>query len=521
MNILSIKRILVALIAFSIMFFSTQETHTVYAASGDAIEYVKNVGYMNGYPDGTFGEEKLINRAELTEIVVHALYSPAEIEECYDNAADDVAGFKDIQKDLWFAPSVCVAAQHKIISGYADGTFKAGNPVTFVEASKMILAGFTDVTFTPDSTHWFAPYVTYLSDKHAIPADVTSLVTPITRGNIAEIIYRIETDTTDLPSNAYEPTTVCILEMQGRFYGKTAKDVFFYTPTHALYSGSGALFGNESRKEILIQGNGRLVKGADATTFQGLEMGYYGKDAQKAFYLGMMLQDSDGKTFQTLDTLFGYAKDTYSAYYQGQKVLGSDPASFVSLGAYFAKDKNSVYYFGQKFEGADAKSFEVINAEYQRDANSGYFRGKKIEGSAGATFKVLNVSFAKDNNFVYFNDMPVVGANPAAFSVLKDHYGTDDTMVYFENMMMPWVEKATFEVLDDFYAKDAGHFYYSVVEFSAERDTFQVLAKGYAKDKNAVYFRGGKINADPVTFSVNIRGVAKDKNHTFVEGIAQ
>lgn len=503
----------------SMVFFATPEISTASAASGDAITYVKEMNYMSGYPDGSFGADQTINRAELTKIIVSSLFMEADIDDCMSDVTDEYVVFKDIPKDKWFAPYICVAAKNGLITGYEDGTFRAGDRVTFAESAKIILSAF-DQTVSPSfDTYWFAPFVGHLSDHHAIPTSVTSLVAPMTRGEIAEILYRIDNDILDLPSNAYEPTTVCVLEMEGRFYGKTAKDVFFYTPTHALYSSSGALFGSESRKETLIAGNGRLIAGADVKTFEGLEMGYYGKDASKAYYIGEMLRDSDGRTFETIDTLFGYAKDQYSGYFQGQKVLGSDPVTFESLGAYFAKDKNAVYYFGQKFEGADASSFEVINGEYQRDKNTGYFRGMHME-SDGASFEVLNVSFAKDAYTAYFQDTWIKGSDPLYFQVLKDHYSMSDNDIFFENASLG-ADAESFVVLDDYYAVDETSLYYGATPFVADKASFQVIAKGYAKDKDTVYYKGGKIDADASTFSVSVRGIAKDKSHTFVGGIAQ
>ena len=51
---------------------------------------------------------------------------------------------------------------------------------------------------------WYAPYVHYLANRAAIPLTISSLDQMITRGQMAEIIFRLRTGNMDKPSRTAE-----------------------------------------------------------------------------------------------------------------------------------------------------------------------------------------------------------------------------------------------------------------------------------------------------------------------------
>jgi hypothetical protein len=50
---------------------------------------------------------------------------------------------------------------------------------------------------------WYRPYVQSLSDLHAIPVSIKYFNQTLTRGEMAEIVYRLKTDTTDKSSTSF------------------------------------------------------------------------------------------------------------------------------------------------------------------------------------------------------------------------------------------------------------------------------------------------------------------------------
>ena len=160
-------------------------------ANFDAISYVREEEIVSGYSDGNYKPDNSINRAEFTKIIVGAVYTPEEIESCIFEAE-----FPDVATDQWFAPYVCMASNEGVIGGYPDGTFKPGNKINFAEASKIIVKGFGYDIVQRDV--WYEPFVEALSSRKAIPTTIESFGYNITRGEMAEMIYRLKEGVTEV-----------------------------------------------------------------------------------------------------------------------------------------------------------------------------------------------------------------------------------------------------------------------------------------------------------------------------------
>jgi S-layer homology domain len=164
----------------------------------DAIDYVQTQGVVDGYPDGTFKPDQEINRAEFTKIIMNSRYSNNEIDTC----TWATINFPEVPKDSWYAPFVCLAVDYIIIDGYPDGTFKPENKINFAEAAKIIVnANSFDVN--PEADPWYEPYVTVLEYRNASPSSIQHLAANITRGEMAEMMYRLEMEITNKPSTFF------------------------------------------------------------------------------------------------------------------------------------------------------------------------------------------------------------------------------------------------------------------------------------------------------------------------------
>ncbi len=170
-------------------------------SNADAINYVQSEGIVSGYPDGGYYPDKTINRAEFTKIIIKAEFDDSEIADCIANSTQEnwsYVFFPDVPKDAWFAKYVCVAKANNVVGGYPDGTFKPADNINFAEAAKIIVnASGYQVGTDPV---WYKPYVQALSEDAAIPVSITSLSKAITRGDMAEIVYRIRAEIYDKDS---------------------------------------------------------------------------------------------------------------------------------------------------------------------------------------------------------------------------------------------------------------------------------------------------------------------------------
>lgn len=166
----------------------------------EAAEYLRSVGVLSGYPDGTFRPNQKVNRAEAIKIIIAPLLKKEALDQLTSTP------FTDVKAGEWYLPYVEAARQNSIVDGPpAKTAFNGTKPVIKMEFIKMLLLAYridpnayseinlplaTDVT---DPTAWFYPYLRY-----ALTASMTMITSEgtfdpgreLTRGDTAIILYR-------------------------------------------------------------------------------------------------------------------------------------------------------------------------------------------------------------------------------------------------------------------------------------------------------------------------------------------
>lgn len=151
---------------------------------GDAIAYVYEENIVEGYDDGDYKPENSINRAEFTKILMEAKY-PGEsttTEGC----------FSDVPDNEWFTPSICTAKERGIVSGYDDETYKPSQNINVAEALKITLEVYFDSIPTV-SGEWYETYWDFADSEGLLLSEWSNASEDLTRGAMAELIYRIAT----------------------------------------------------------------------------------------------------------------------------------------------------------------------------------------------------------------------------------------------------------------------------------------------------------------------------------------
>lgn len=173
--------------SFALAFSDVRPGVTPYAT---AIEALKGRGVLSGYSDGTYRPSLTVNRAEFLKIILESRGGTFAGADCFPDVRDE-----------WFAPYVCAAKGEDIVDGYPDGTFKPEKTISFVEAAKILaLAYGQDVQNAGD---WYTGYAKALESSKAIPRSITGLEKPLTRGEMAEMMWRLTEGKTDQPAKAY------------------------------------------------------------------------------------------------------------------------------------------------------------------------------------------------------------------------------------------------------------------------------------------------------------------------------
>lgn len=195
------KKTIIALVASFMLFPAlTQAQKTTFEDvnaehfNSEAINFLRTSEIIEGYSDGTYKPENRINRAEFVKILIESQIQNPSGSFC----------FSDV-KDQWYAPYVCTAKRLGYVQGYNDNTFKPSDKINFAEASK-IITKVLDIK--PDEANtqgeWYAGFVNSLGNKRAIPTTIQQLDREITRGEMAEIIWRIKENKTDEVSLDYQ-----------------------------------------------------------------------------------------------------------------------------------------------------------------------------------------------------------------------------------------------------------------------------------------------------------------------------
>ncbi|MFA6523140.1 MAG: S-layer homology domain-containing protein [Candidatus Peribacteraceae bacterium] len=166
-----------------------------------AIEYLRTKNVLKGYLDGTFKPSNRLNRAEFVQFMINPfILDTNDMANCVQANISETATtvfFSDVSKDAWYATNVCVAKTKHLIDGYPDGTYRPADSINFVEAAKIISNVFSlDIKNPELGEFWYRPYVQSLSDLHAIPVSITRFDQTLTRAEMAEIVYRLKTDST-------------------------------------------------------------------------------------------------------------------------------------------------------------------------------------------------------------------------------------------------------------------------------------------------------------------------------------
>ena len=170
----------------------------------DAVEYLRLNNLVKGYMDGTFGPDLRMTRAEFVTLMTNPfLLKQTRATDCNNMSASGtalmvdsvsmVAPYTDVPTSAWYARAVCVATLYHVVNGYPDGTFRPNQSITFVEAAKMAstILQLSAEHSNPTDPRWFTVYVQNLSDHNAIPTTIKRLDQVLTRGQIAEIVYRL------------------------------------------------------------------------------------------------------------------------------------------------------------------------------------------------------------------------------------------------------------------------------------------------------------------------------------------
>lgn len=378
----------------------------------EAITTLEDLGVVEGYADGSFGVNQLVNRGEflktayLAEIHDSDPLNAREVFPFGEEASIEIKPpcFSDFTGTEWYEPYVCWGKGLNILSGYPDKTFKAINPVNLAEASKLLhKTRDTEYKEKKKNEHWAVEHIKHIQEKGLIPANIKKIDQPLTRGEATELIWQYLINRPERqkekPSNYFrwENNNFTSYELIG-YTGESLNAAPYFRKDEKIYYGN---IQSEYFKEIEAENESFKV-----VYFDAYEKRRYSEKSRKftlaiamdkfgIFNPGKRLEKSDSQSFEVIENSFaienysigeatyGYGKDNENAYvitcyaYKCQigAIRGADVDSFQYLGRVMAADKENTYDIGKKIENVhlDADSFEFISFDLGKDESGYYF----------------------------------------------------------------------------------------------------------------------------------------------------
>ena len=101
----------------------------------EAVEVMSAVGVIDGYTDGSFQPTTNLTRGAAAKIICNLILGPTTAAAL----GADTAPYSDVPTNNTFAGYIAYCQKEKIISGYADGTFRPSAPLTGYAFMKMLL----------------------------------------------------------------------------------------------------------------------------------------------------------------------------------------------------------------------------------------------------------------------------------------------------------------------------------------------------------------------------------------------
>ncbi|MCR6544841.1 S-layer homology domain-containing protein [Dehalobacterium formicoaceticum] len=120
----------------------------------ESIEALVKEGVLSGYPDGTFGPERPVTRAEFTKFLISGLDLPK-------GNNDSAARFSDIPENHWARSFISAAVDQGYINGRPDGTFDGNGKIIGAELSAMLVRALPQdkKDQLTEGPKWYSSYV--------------------------------------------------------------------------------------------------------------------------------------------------------------------------------------------------------------------------------------------------------------------------------------------------------------------------------------------------------------------------
>ncbi len=172
----------------------------------------------------------------------------------------------------------------------------------------------------------------------------------------------------------------------------------------------------------------------DPAHFELLDGGL-SKDSSAVYWTDGAVLSNDPTHFVIIptDDHYLFTKDGRTVHVNGKLIAGADTTTFRVLKGAYGQDARHIFYFTDQVAAADAASFRPLDGPYAIDKTRVYWMGKVIDGANAASFRVLNAAFecSADAARAYYRQGVIAGANPRGFPQGRAVTNCSETSVSF------------------------------------------------------------------------------------------
>lgn len=190
----------------------------------DAIEYLYDLGVIEGYGNHKYGPTDTLTRAQACAIIVRAMLTDEEIFKDYDDT------FVDVNWNEWYREYVDTAYRHSYMHGYGKGYFGPTDQVTYAQFAT-IITNVLGYDATKLSGEWPAN-VFYIADKLDLFDNTTKTALasdPITREDAAQMIYNaLDANMVEVVDGKLVATTATLADMIDSDYSYDVTGTVYY-----------------------------------------------------------------------------------------------------------------------------------------------------------------------------------------------------------------------------------------------------------------------------------------------------
>ena len=313
-----------------------------------AVESLRLMGVLDGYGDGTFRPDTVLNRAQFCKMAVYAMDGSGEL-----GRYSTVTIFPDVKPSHWASAYINMAARKGIISGFADGKFKPGQTVTAGQAVTILMRGLGYKDENMGGV-WPQSYMAEAGTCGLLKSTgITSAYSALTRAQAAKLFLNLF----EAKRGTGEGAVVL-------FNYTLSKDEVYLT---AVDGGRGTITADGKTYDMahpvnstsLIGSKGRLVTNGDGDVLTFLPITSGGSVSSAAVIIG-----SNGSA-SGLDSLAG--SNSYQIYKNGSPATAADLKKY-DVATYSASTNSiivcdtrvSVYYEDSKPSPSNPNTITVL-----------------------------------------------------------------------------------------------------------------------------------------------------------------